>query len=60
MGPYYYLDLLGGVVFSTSFDQFFRLVPVRILVALSCIMKSFLVINDMSHMTALHAGKFPQ
>ena len=32
MGPYYYLDLLGGVVFSTSFDQFFRLVPVRILV----------------------------
>jgi hypothetical protein len=55
--------LLGPDGWCSVFNQLrsvvFRLVSVRILMALSCIMKSFLVINDIS-MTALHAGKFPQ
>ena len=41
IGTYFCLDLVAGIVFSTSFDQ-----SVKILMALSCIMKSCLVIYD--------------
>ena len=45
-GAYFYLDPVGGTVFPTNFEQL--LVSVSILMALSCIMKSFLVIYDIS------------
>ena len=45
-GTYFYLDPVGGTVFPTNFEQFFWLVSVSILMALSCIMKSFLAIYD--------------
>ena len=59
------LLLLGLCGWKSVFNQVrsvFWLVPVRILMVLSCIMKSFLIIYDISwsYMTALHAGKFPQ
>ena len=47
IGIYFYLDLVGGIWFSTSFDQFFDWLLSGFWV-LSCIMKSFLVIYDIS------------
>ena len=46
-------------VFNHQLRSVFRFVSVRILMALSCIRKSFLVINDISYMKALHAGNNP-
>ena len=47
IGTYFYLDLVGGIVCSTSFDQFFDWFLSGFWV-LCCIMKSCLVIYDIS------------
>ena len=47
IGTYFYLDLVRGIVCSTSFDQFFDWFLSGFWV-LCCIMKSFLVIYDIS------------
>ena len=47
IGTYFYLDLVGGIVCSTSSDQFLDWFLSGFWV-LCCIMKSFLVIYDIS------------